>query len=226
MRFPSAYWSNSIMIRNHLLSLSVLLVLAIATTVSAQQPPGRPAAQPTPTPAAATAALPMSKMAVIYTDLFLDQKSGIAKFNTVVTKLNGEFQKVKDEINQMQQRGQTLESEINKLREAPAGTPIDQRSLQAKIDQFEQLKKDVQRKAEDAQADYNRRREQLFLPLQEEIGKALEAFAKARGINVVIDAAQVPLIYAAESTDITRAFIADFNSKNPVTAVTTNTPPE
>ena len=149
------------------------MVVVIATTVSAQQqrPAGRPAApQPTPTPAApgtappATVALPVSKMAVIYTDLFLDQKTGIAKFNNVVTKLNGEFQKLKDEITAMQQRAQTLEAEINKLREAPAGTPIDQRSLQTKIDQLEQLKKDIQRKAEDAQAAYDRRRQELFTP--------------------------------------------------------------
>ena len=222
------------MIRQHFLSISALMVLGLASTISAQQPPAgqRPAAQPTPTPAApaappATVALPTSKMGVIYTDLFLDQKNGIGKFNSVVNKLNGEFQKLKDEINAMQQRATALEAEINKLREAPAGTPIDQRALQAKIDQLEQLKKDIQRKAEDAQAAYNRRRQELFMPLQEEIGKALEVFAKARGINVIIDGAQVPLLYAAESIDITRAFIADFNSKNPVTAATTPvTPPE
>jgi len=164
-------------------------------------------------------------MAVIYTDLFLDQKTGIAKFNSVVNKLNGEFQKLKDEINGMQTRAQALDTEITKLRDAPAGTPIDQKSLQTKIDQLEQMKKDIQRKSEDAQAAYNRRRQELFTPLQDEIGRALEAFAKARGINVIIDAAQVPLLYAADSIDITRAFIADFNSKNPVTAATT-TPPE
>lgn len=163
----------------------------------------------------------MSKMAIVYTDLFLDSKTGIAKFNSVVTKLNGEFQKTKDDINAMQTRGQTLETEVNKLRDAPAGTPIDNTALQSKIDQLEQLKKDIQRKAEDAQGAYNRRRQELFTPLQTEIGRALEVFAKARGINVIIDGAQVPLLYAAESTDITRAFIADFNSKNPVTAATT-----
>ena len=97
--------------------------------------------------------------------------------------------------------------------------------MQTKIDQLDQLKKDTQRKAEDAQAAYNRRRQELFTPLQEEIGKALEVFAKARGINVIIDGAQVPLLYAADSIDITRAFITDFNSKNPVTA-TTATPPQ
>ena len=210
--------------RNNLLPISALLVVAFATTISAQQP-NRPAAQPAATPTApATVALPTSKMAVLYTDLFLDQKQGIAKFNTVVTKLNGEFQKLKDEIQAMQTRAQTLETEIGKLREAPAGTPIDQRSLQTKIDQLEQLKKDIQRKAEDAQAAYNRRRQELFNPLQEEISKALEVFAKARGINVIIDAAQVPLLYAADSIDITRAFITEFNSKNPATASATPTP--
>lgn len=219
------------MIRHYLFPISAVMVLAFVTSVSAQRPAATPAAaQPTPTPApaaAATVTLPTSKMAVIYTDSFLDQKAGIAKFNTVLAKLNGEFQKLKDEINQMQTRAQTLEAEITKLRDAPAGTPIDQRALQTKIDQLEQLKKDTQRKGEDAQAAYNRRRQELFTPLQEEIGKALEGFAKARGINVIIDAAQVPLLYAAETIDITRAFIADFNSKNPVTAATTSTtPPE
>ena len=168
----------------------------------------------------------MSKMAVIYTDVFLDQKTGIAKFNSVLTKLNSEFSTLKNEINQMQTRAQQLEDEVNKLREAPAGSPVDQKSLQTKIDQLEQMKKDIQRKGEDAQASYNRRRQELFTPLQDEIGRALEIFAKARGINVIIDAAQVPLLYAAESTDITRAFITEFNSKNPVSAATTATPPE
>jgi outer membrane protein len=219
------------MLRHHLLPISALIVVAFAISASAQ----RPAATPTPAPARPTTpaptapadntvALPVSKMAVIYTDAFLDQKTGIAKFNIVITKLNDEFKRTKDELTQMAARAQTLEDEINKLRAAPEGSPIDQKSLQAKIDQLDQLKKDVQRKSEDAQAAYNKRRQDLFMPLQDELGKALEAFAKARGINVIIDAAQVPLLYASESIDITRAFIIDFNTKNPVTAATT-TPP-
>jgi Skp family chaperone for outer membrane proteins len=218
--------------RRYLFPVCALIVIAFAISVSAQQPAGRPAAaQPTPTPTApvqapATVALPMSKMAVIYTDLFLDPKTGIAKFNSTVTKLNGEFQVVRNELTQLQTRGQQLEDEINKLQNAPAGTPIDQRSLQTKVDQLEQLKKDVQRKSEDAQANYTKRRQELFAPLQDEVSKAIEVFAKARAINVIVDAAQVPLLYAAESIDITRAFITEFNAKNPVTAATSTTPPE
>lgn len=221
--------------RHKLFPISALMVVAIATSVSAQRPaatpapttPTRPAGQPTQTPTttapAAEVALPTSKIALISTGLFLDPKEGIGKFSSTLKKLNDEFQKVKDEITQMQTRAGALETEINKLREAPAGTPIDQRTVQTKIDQLEQLKKDTQRKAEDAQVSYDRRRQELFTPVEDEIRRALEAFAKARGINVIIDAAQAPLLYADRSLDITRAFIADFNSKNPVTA--TITPP-
>ena len=154
----------------------------------------------------------------------MDPKLGIAKFSSVLAKLNGEFKTLKDEITGMQNRAQALEDEINKLRSAPEGTPIDQRALQTKIDQLEQLKKDAQRKAEDAQNAYTRRRNELFEPLQREIAIALEAYAKARGINVIIDSAAVPLMYAAENIEITRAFIADFNSKNPVAASATPSP--
>lgn len=169
-------------------------------------------------------AVPTSKVAVIYSDAFMDPKAGIAKFSNMLTRLNGEFQKLKDEITAMQNRAQALEDEINKLRSAPEGTPIDQRALQTKIDQLEQLKKEIQRKAEDAQNAYNRRRNELFEPLQREIAVALETFAKTRGVNVMIDASAVPLMYAAENIDITRAFIADFNSKNPVAASATPSP--
>ena|SRR5688500_8638568 len=218
------------MCRHYLFPVSALIVVVFAMSVSAQQQPaGRPAAaQPTPTPTApapAAVALPMSKMAVIYLDMFLDPKNGIGKFSSTVTKLNAEFQIIRNELTQMQTRAQQLEEEINKLQTAAAGAPIDQRSLQTKVDQLEQLKKDIQRKGEDAQTNYNKRRQELFNPVQDEVGKALEAFAKARGITVIIDAASVPLLYAAESTDITRAFIADFNAKNPVTAATTTTTP-
>ena len=209
-----------IMIRNYLFPASALMFVISTTSVIAQRPATAPQPTPTPPPAVANATLPVSKMGVIYTDAFLDPKAGIAKFTTVLTKLNGEFQKAKDDLMQMQQRAQQLQDEITKLQQAPAGTPIDQRALQTKVDQLDQLKKDIQRKGEDAQAAYNRRKQELFAPLQDEIGKALEVFAKARGINVIIDAAQVPLLYAADSIDITRSFIGDFNSKNPVTAST------
>ena len=93
------------------------------------------------------------------------------------------------------------------------------------MDQLEQLKKDSQRKLEDTQALYQQKRNTLLGPLQDDVGKALDAFAKAHGITMVIDGSQVPgVIYAADALDITRIFISEYNAKNPATAATTTKP--
>jgi outer membrane protein len=194
-----------------------------AVTVSpalAQTKPaaGTPAAPPATSPQT-SAAVPDSKIALIYSDLFMDPKTGIARFNTQLGTLNREFQPRQTELQQLQQKIQTLTDEIEKTKSV--AEPV---ALQRKVDDLETMKKDFQRKGEDAQAAYNRRRQEIFSPLQVDIGKALEAFAKSRGITVIIDASQVPVVYAAESIDVTRAFINDFNSKNPATASVT--PPQ
>lgn len=192
--------------------LIVATAFVLALTVSTTMAQTRPA-----TPAGTV--VPESKIALVYTDMFLDPKQGIAKFNNLVNTLNREFQPRQTELVQLQERIKTLTNEVNQAQAASA--VVDQKSIQAKIDQVEQLKKDAQRKAEDGQAAFERRRKELFAPMQEEIAKALETYAKQHSINVLIDGSQVPLVYAADSIDITRAFITDFNSKNPATAAVT-----
>lgn len=172
----------------------------------------RPAAQQ-PAASAASATVPDSKIALIYSEAFLDPKTGIARFNVLLNNLNREFQPRQTDITQMTQKAQQLNDDIEKTRAV-----ADPKTIQQKMDQLEQMKKDLQRKGEDAQAAYNKRRGEIFQPLQDDIGKALEVYAKAHNINVIIDGSQVPVVYAADNIDITRAFINDFNSKFPATA--------
>ena len=196
--------------------LIVPLVFLAAIAISPTFAQTRPAApQPTP-PSTAAVAVPDAKIALIFSEAFQDPKNGIAKFNVVLTNLNREFTPRQTEISQLQQKAQQLNDDIEKTR--PVADP---KTIAQKTDQLEQMKKDLQRKAEDAQAAFDKRRGDVFRPLQEEIGKALEAYAKAHNINVIIDGSQVPVVYAADSVDITRAFINDFNSKYPATASTT-----
>ena len=190
---------------------AVAFVLALAVSPLLAQP--KPAA---PAPAQSTANVPESKIALIYSDLFLDAKNGIGRFTTLITNLNREFQPRQTELQTLQQKVQTLTDDI-----AKTVSVADPKTIATKQEQLDQLKKDFQRKGEDAQAAYNKRRTELFTPLQDDIGKALEAYAKTHNINVIIDGSQVPLVYAADALDITRAFIADFNSKNPATAAVT-----
>jgi outer membrane protein len=196
------------------LIIAFAFVLAVAVSpVLAQQKPA--AAAP-----AGPVNVPASKIALIYSDVFLDAKTGIARFGVVVTNLNREFQPRQTELQGLQQKIQALSDDITKT-----ASVADPRTLQTKQDQLDQMKKDFQRKGEDAQVAYDRRRKEMFTPLQDDIGKALEIYAKANNINVIIDGSQVPLVYAADTLDITRAFINDFNSKNPATAAVTTPAP-
>ncbi|MEK6280599.1 MAG: OmpH family outer membrane protein [Acidobacteriota bacterium] len=207
--------------KNDRLVFAFAFVLALAVSPAwAQTRPAAPASSPA---AQTTANVPESKIALIYSDMFLDAKTGIGRFNTLITTLNREFQPRQTELQGMQTRIGTLQNEVTQA-QGPASSVVDQKSIQAKIDQLETLKKDYQRKGEDAQALYNKRRQEMFSPLQEDIGKALEAYAKAHNIHVIIDGSQVPLVYAADALDITRAFINEFNTKNPATAAAAVTP--
>jgi Skp family chaperone for outer membrane proteins len=192
---------------------AVALLTTAAFCVSAQN---RPAAPLTAAPQTATVAVPDSKMATIYSDAFMDPKAGIARFNSLLGTLNREFQPRQTELQGLQQRIQTLGKEIDDTQ-----TVADPNAIRQKRDQLAQLNTEFKRKGEDAEAAYAKRRQEIFTPLQQDIAKALEVFAKARGITVIVDGSQVPLVYADDKIDITKAFIADFNSKNPATASVT-----
>ena len=188
-------------------------LFAAGSNVFAQ--PAQPRTQGPATQSAAT--VPVGKVAVIFSAAFQDPKQGIARFPILLTRLNSEFKKTQDDLTQTAQQIKTLQDEVAKLQASPA--PIDPKTVQSKIDQLDQMKKDYQRKGEDAQAQYQRRRQEIFAPLQDDVGKALDVYAKARGINLVIDGSQVEgILFASDSIDITRAFISDYNSKNPATA--------
>jgi len=198
---------------DRLIAAVALLMTAAIVSVSAQQRGAAPAANAPAATQTASVNVPDSKMAVIYSDAFLDPKVGIARFTSLLNTLNREFQPRQTELQGLQTRITTLTKEID-----DQGAVAAPDSLRQKRDQLEQLKVELKRKGEDAEAAYAKRRQEIFMPLQQDIGKALEAFAKARGINLIVDGSQVPMVYAADALDITTPFIADFNSKNPATA--------
>jgi len=194
-------------------------LFAFAISVAAQP---APATQPKPQPPATSttqAVVPSGKVALIFSVAFQDPKQGIAKFTVLLNKLNAEFQGIQSELNTTAQKLKNLQDEIANLQKA--ANP-DLKLIQTKLDQHEQMKKDYQRRGEDAQAQYAKRRQDLFTPLQDEVGKALDVYAKSRGVTLVIDASQTEgILFATEGIDITKAFINDYNLKNPATAAAT-----
>jgi Skp family chaperone for outer membrane proteins len=199
--------SKAILKMKRLCLIAILISLAAGSALAQGAPPPQTGAT-----------VPPSKIAVIYSMDFQDPKNGIARFTAAITKLNGEFQKTQDELTATAARLRQQGEEITRLQQTPTTTPAQ---IQAKIETLDQQKKEYTRRGEDAQAAYQRRRLELLSPLQQEVGKALDAFAKARGITFILDGSQIPFLYASENIDITKAFIADYNSKNPATTAAT-----
>jgi outer membrane protein len=183
------------------------------------QPPRTGTQTPTTTPATPVN-VPDSKVALIDSSAFADEKQGIVKFVAAIKRVNAEFQPRYTELQTLQQQIEKATADLQKA--APVQDPKVSQQQQDKIDQ---MKKDYQRKGEDAQVAGNKRLEEVLGPIYEDIGKALDAFAKARGITLILDVTKVQgLFVVAETADITKAFIAEYNSKNPATA--SITPPK
>lgn len=170
------------------------------------------------TPAAPTSARPSleGKVAVIDTSAFADEQTGIRRIVEALRRIEAEFTPRSKELEQMRARYDQLVNDINNTK----GAPVDQATLQRKADEAEQLKRDIQRKSEDAKAAYEKRVGDVMKPLQDEVFKSLDAYARENGIAIIIDASQVPLLYGSQSVDITQNFINIYNQRNPATAAT------
>lgn len=195
---------------------AVAFVAAISASVFAQtRPAGTPATSAAPTQT--TANVPDSKIALVDTDAFLDEKQGITKLVTAAKAVEAEFQPRRTELQTLQQQIDKATADLQKVQAVQ-----DPKLSAQQQDKIDTMKKDMQRKGEDAQAAYQKRLQDKLGPVYEDIGKALDAYAKAHGITMVLDVTKIQGIVSADgSLDITKAFIVEFNSKNPATAALT-----
>src|SRR5215467_11683631 len=191
-----------------------------AATVAAQPKPGTTPAPPATATGSTTGNVPEAKLALVDTDQFLDEKAGILRLVSAAKKVENEFQPRRTELQNLQSQIDKMTADLQKA--APVQDPKVSAQQQDAIDQ---KKKELQRKGEDAQAAYQKRLQEMLGPVYDEIGKALDAYAKAHGITLILDVTKIQGIVSADgSLDITKAFITEFNSKNPATASLTPTP--
>jgi Skp family chaperone for outer membrane proteins len=177
--------------------LVLFLFIAAAGTVAMAQVP----AQTTPT-----------RIAVIDTEAFADPKTGVKKLITAYQTLDTEFKARRDEITGLRTRYEALAREVSS---PAAGTT--QQALATKADQARTLELDIKRKQEDGAAAYSRRVVELTGPITLTLNNALAAFAKARGVDILVDLAKNrdSMLILNNTVNITQVFIADYNAKNP-----------
>lgn len=197
-----------------LMLAAILAVSASAQTRPATGTPARPATT-TPAPAASNAPVPDTKIAFINTEAFGDEKAGITRYVAAMKALEREFQPRQTELNTMQTRIRTIADEISKTQSV-----ADPKTIQAKQDEGERLQRDLKYKKEQADADFAKRYQEVVGPISQDIGKALDAFATQRGITMIMDISKlIPAILTVNpATDVTAAFISEYNGRNPATA--------
>jgi len=186
--------------------------------------PARPAATPaqvrptTPqvqTPAA-DVPVPPSRIALIDTEMFGDEKRGIYRYVDAVKLAQAGLQGPNTELLNLQNRIKALVEEIRKLQQAP--NP-DQRTIQAKQEEGTRLQQDFNTKQQRFRDDYEKKLQEFTAPISEQIGKAMDQFARERGITMTLDLSKLlpAMLTAIPAVNVTDAFIADFNRKNPRT---------
>ena len=212
---------------------TILAALVLSTTISAiaatgqtsrpvqtPRPTPTPLAQPRPTPApAANTPVPQSKIALIDTTAFGDEKNGIYRYIDATKTVAAEFKPRTDEMQALETRLNTLAGEIDALMKS---NPVNQQAVQAKQQQGQSLQAEYQTKKTKLDEDLGKRYEQVVSPISRQIGAAIDQFATQRGVTMTLDLSKLlpAILTAMPGTDMTQAFISDFNSKYPRTGAT------
>lgn len=187
------------------LVVAAMAVAAFAILAHTQTRPAPGTAPPQTRPAAGPA-----NIAIIDSSEFGDEKAGIARVMVAMRQLEAKFQPLRNELRGMRDKLNTMRTDLQKKQAIQ-----DAKITQQQVEEAERLDVQIKRKAEDAQASYQKESLAILEPLQKDIGDALNAYAKAKGISLLIDVNRVPVVYAASSLDVTKDFIAEYNRTHP-----------
>jgi Skp family chaperone for outer membrane proteins len=168
---------------------------------------------------AQTAAAPI-KIVLINTDAFYDEKTGIAKLVGASKQLDTEFSARVKELQDGNTRLQGIATELQNMQKLPQAQ-FNQAAYTTKQDEGERLQRELNYKKNELETAVGKRRTALIGPISQDIGKAIEDFAKQKGYGAIFDVAKMAdsgaLLFLADAADVTKDFITFYNAR-PATA--------
>lgn len=149
----------------------------------------------------------------------LATNEGQREFNNLTTKFQPkqtELQNLSKEVDDLQKQFDTQSDKLNE----------DARANLAK--QLDTKKKNLQRIYEDAQGDFESQKNDILKTLGNKVYATLDQYAKDNGFSVIVDVSnpQTPVLWAAQSTNITKAIVDAYNVKSGVPAPPASTAPK
>jgi outer membrane protein len=194
----------------HSLALAVLLASGVALGAAAQTPAEAPAA-PANTPTTTAPAGP-PKIAVIAFQVAVGQTNEFQRnFADLQKKYDPKRQQLKtlsDEVDNLTKQLQTQGDKLSDSERASRAKAIDDK------------KKVLQRDGEDASNDFQNEMQEMYTGLASKVYDVLSGYAQQHGYTLVLDVAQqqTPVLYAVDSTNITKPIIDAYNTKSGVPA--------
>jgi outer membrane protein len=188
---------------------SVALVLTLASGLALQAAAQSPS---TPDAAAATAPAGPAKIAIIaFQPAVAQTNEGQRAFADLQKKYQPKQTQLKALSDEVDKLTKDLQAQGEKLTEA-------ERAARAKT--IDDKKKQLERNAEDAQNDFQNEMNELYGSLAQKVYDVLNDYSKQHGYTLVLDIAQQqsPVLFANDSTNITKAVIDAYNTKSGVPA--------
>ncbi|MGA3344543.1 MAG: OmpH family outer membrane protein [Terracidiphilus sp.] len=169
-------------------------------------------AQTIPAPAQAHASAAPTKVAVIAFQAAIAQTNeGQRNIGDLQKKLDPKRQQLKARSAELEALAKQLQSQESTLSDTERASRT--KAIGAK-------KKDFDRDAEDAQNDYKTEMGGVFDTLAPKVYQVLVSYAQQQGYTLVLDVSQQqnPVLFAGDSTNITKAVIDAYNVKSGVPA--------
>ncbi len=184
------------------IALATLLASGLVMNAVAQTPAA---------PTTSAAAVP-AKVAVIAFQVAVAQTNeGQRNYADITKKFEPKQAQLKQQNDEIDALKKEIQTQGDKL------SPAEQAAKTKEIDEKTKL---LQRNFEDTRNDYQQAVGDMYNQLAGKVFEVVESYAKQNGYTLVLDGSQQqsPILWAAETTDITKPVIAGYNAKSGVPA--------
>lgn len=164
------------------------------------------------------------KIGLVNIYAFGQDKGGITKYVNAMNALETELKPLQTDLQNMVTKIQNLEKEIQTLQNQAKDpkVPINPTTVNAKVEEYENLKREAKFKQDSATAKYQSRYDVVVGPIWNDIRKAMQEYAKQKGYDVILDGAKLEeagiLLGFNDKVDITTDFIQFYNTRPAGTA--------
>jgi outer membrane protein len=196
----------------HPLSLVLTLASGMVLSAVAQTP-------------AASAATPAAGATTTGTDAPGESKIAVIAFQVAVAQTNEgqrDFADLEKKYEPKRQQLKTLSDEIDTLTKQlqAQGATMSDADRNTKATAIDTKKKQLDRDAEDAQNDFQQAMQDMYNGLASKVYDVMQAYAEKEGFTLVLDVSQQqsPVLFATNSTNITKPVIDLYNEKSGVPA--------